>query len=153
MLNQTNQMEPSFATAVEPAGELPEFLSAFNAEISAQADSMIDEIIFRLLDKWEDDMARLRAEDKLSMNDLLGHYVRLKISLHHLKRRYDRDFSWPSRACDMDSDRKVLSRINSLSYKTKEARREYYVAKRRYEGEHERECTCRGCRCIKGISP
>lgn len=144
MLSQINQTDPSSAILAERAGK-PAFLTSIEDEVEAAANALGVDIIFLLVDKWEADMAQAHILNKVSMEDLLGHYVRMKISLHHLRRKFERDYFWS--ACDphgADFEKKVIG----LSDKVKEARRNYYVAKQRFEGGHEDECSCRGCRCI-----
>lgn len=141
MLNQTKMMEPLSATNVELGGESPGFLHSLNNEVESALKEFGADIIFLLIEKWERDLEVARADGKLTIERLLGHYVCLKISAHHLKRRYERDYDW---------DNPVMKdRIRNFNSKVKEARRNYYVAKRRVEGEHGSECDCRGCRCIK----
>lgn len=143
MLNQIKTMEPFSATGVEQVGNNP-FLDSLAAEVEAAANKLGPEIIFLLVDKWEGDMVRLQEEGRLSMNELLHHYIRLKISLHHVKRHYERYGDW---TCDL-TDSVHYQRLINLKHKAKEARRNYYVAKQRYEGEHRTGCDCRGCRCL-----
>ena len=146
--NQINQTDPSSAILAERAGK-PDFLASLDAEVEAGANALGINIIFLLIDKWEADMIEAHELDRLSMGDLLNHYVRMKLSLHYLKRKFDRDYFWS--ACDphgADFEKKN----RGLSVKVKEARRNNYVAKQRYEGQHEGTCSCRGCRCIGWVS-
>lgn len=142
MPNRINQTDPSSAILVETGGK-PTFLTSIDDEVEAAVNSLGADIIFLLVDKWEADIAQARLLNKLSMEDLLLHYVKLKISLHHLKRKMDRD--WFS---NDNIVKTIEENVNKLRGKTKEARRNYYVAKQRFEGRHEDECSCRGCRCI-----
>jgi len=147
MLNQIKMMEPSSAINVELGGSLS-FLESIDAEVEALANDLGADIIFLLIDKWDADLERAERDGRLTADTLLGHYIRLKISLHHVARRYERDYGW---SCELN-DSVLRQRIAGLKNKTKEARRNYYVAKHRYEGEHRSNCSCRGCRCIGGLS-
>lgn len=142
MLNPISQMDPSFAILAEKDGK-PAYLSSIDDEVESALNSMGAEILFLLIEKWEDDLAKASALDEVSVRDMLLHYVRLKISLHHLKRKMDRDWF-----ANDNVIKTVEENVNKLRDKTKEARRNYYVAKQRFEGEHEGACSCRGCRCI-----
>lgn len=143
MLNQTKTMEPFSATDVEQVGSTT-LLDSLAAEVEAAANQLGSEIIFLLIEKWELDIAKAEEEGRLSVQELLHHYVRLKISLHHVRRHYERYDDWP---CSQTASVHYQRLIN-LKDKAKEARRKYYVAKQRYEGEHRTGCDCRGCRCI-----
>jgi hypothetical protein len=111
-------------------------------EVADAASQMTVEVVLLLIDKWEAQIQRDWEAGKLKIPDLLNHYVRLKISLHHVRKAWDR--GWSS-----FSDEQFKTRINDLNYKVKEARRKYYVSKLRYDStEHPRECSCRGCRCV-----
>src|SRR5678816_2136478 len=112
------KMEPSFATSVESDGELPDYLSSLEDEVMLAASQSTVEIILLLVDKWEADIEREARMGRLGIPDLLNHYVRLKISLHHLKRAWDR--GWSSL-----TDGQFATRANTLSDKVKEARRKY----------------------------
>ncbi len=143
MLSQTKMMEPSSATNVELVGSI---LADIEREVEEAANQFGVEIILLLIDKWESDMQTAMANNIVDTDMLLGHYVRMKISLHHLKRKMERD--WFSN----DNIAKTIEeRVRNLGYKTKEARRNYYVAKRRFE-EHRDDCSCRGCRCVGSFS-
>lgn len=150
MLNQIKTMEPLSATVADTDGDFESFLAQLDAEVQVAANEMTVELLYLLLDKWENDIARLKFEGKLNMEDMLNHYVRLKISLHHLKRYYEREF-WPN-GC-YASEAAVKARYDVLVETTKKARINYYVAKREFEGEHGNECSCRGCRCLGAVSP
>jgi hypothetical protein len=137
-------MDPSSAIHVGKVGK-PDFLASIDDEVEDALNSLGADIIFLLIEKWESDIARATELDKVTAEELLNHYVRLKISMHHLKRKFELDYFWSP--CDphgADFEKKLIG----LSDKVKEARRNYYVAKQRYEGQHEGTCSCRGCRCI-----
>ena len=151
MQNQIKQTVPSCAIDVEKVTD-PEFLSLLQHEVDVIADSMSLEIILLLVDKWESEYQQKLINGNLSIADALNHYIKLKVSLHHVKRRWEREFD--NYDCDFSNsteEQLVHSRLNKLFILTKEARKNYYVTKRRYEGEHRIECTCRGCRCLKGF--
>lgn len=139
MLSQTKMTEPSSAINAELGGSI---IADIEREVQEAADKFGVEIILLLIDKWEDDMQKAMANNIADTDMLLGHYVRMKISLHHLKRKMERD--WFS---NDNLAKTIEERVRNLIYKTKEARRNYYVAKCRFE-EHRDDCSCRGCRCI-----
>jgi len=145
MLSQTNQMVASNATDINP-----DYLASLEAEVMAAADQLSVEVILLLIDKWEADIKQKIINGELTHADARNYYVRLKISLHHLKRRYERDFD-ENFDCDMESFKVLSDRIRQLNSKAEEARKNFYVTKRRYQGEHRDGCTCRGCRCLKGV--
>jgi hypothetical protein len=143
MLSQTKMTEPLSATSAESVGSI---FADIEREVEEAANKFGVEIILLLIDKWENDMQRAVLLNTVDTDMLLGHYVRMKISLHHLKRKMERD--WFSN----DTLAKTIEeRVRNLGYKTKEARRNYYVAKRRFE-EHRDDCSCRGCRCVGSFS-
>lgn len=119
-------------------------LNELDQEIEYQASHMMNEIINRLINKWEQDIEKISISNQDDMFRSRNEYVNLKISLQRLKRYYN-DLYCP---LVEDSNNKTIFRLNNL---TKEARRKYYVAKRRYEGEHHEQCSCRGCRVIKAV--
>ena len=122
-------------------------LESLEKEVSDAADQMAVEVVLLLIDKAERDFEAAIASNQISADELLGFYVRLKISLHHLMRRYERDWFY-----DLSTQHEAEARIMMLRGKVKEARVKYYVAKQRYESDkHGDGCSCRGCRCIKGI--
>lgn len=123
------------------------FLENLEKEVSDAANQMAVEVILLLIEKAEKDFEAAIASNNISAQELLGAYVRLKISLHHLMRRYERDWFY-----DISNQHDAEARIVMLREKVKEARVKYYVAKQRYESDkHGDGCSCRGCRCIKGI--
>jgi hypothetical protein len=121
-------------------------IEELEAEVEQLANGASIEILMLLIDKWEEEVEHKRTHGKLDIASMLNHYVRLKISLHHVKRHYERGWS----ACDA-ADVVLRQRIATLTQKSKEARRNYYVTKRRYEGQHGDDCSCRGCGCLKGF--
>jgi hypothetical protein len=124
-------------------------LESLEKEVTDQVNQMTAEVVLLLIERWEERVLREFTEGKISVKELLYAYVDMKISLHRVKRRYENDYY----ACDLDSEHKVKSMMNGLNEKIKKARKEYYVAKHRYEpDQHGTDCTCRGCNCIKGIS-
>lgn len=123
------------------------FLENLEKEVSDAANQMAVEVVLLLIEKAEKDFEAAIASNSISAQELLGAYVRLKISLHHLMRRYERDWFY-----DLSNQHDAEARIVMLREKVKEARVKYYVAKQRYESDkHGDGCSCRGCRCIKGI--
>ncbi|MGI0058752.1 MAG: hypothetical protein ACREBJ_03195 [Nitrosotalea sp.] len=56
----------------------------------SQADSMTVEVVLLLIDKWEADVQKPWDQGKLTIPELFNHYVRLKISLHHVRKAWDR---------------------------------------------------------------
>lgn len=146
MLSQTKMTEPSSATNAEWSGN-SSVSDLIASEVESAANKCGPEIIFLLMDKWDRDMQKLLQQSLLTIDDLLRHYVRLKISLHHVTRRYERDWY----VDDHKHEAMYRRHMNELRDKTKEARRDYYVAKQRIEreeGKHGSECACRGCKCI-----
>jgi len=116
------------------------FLESLEKEVSDLADQMAVEVVLLLIDKAERDFEAAIASNNISAQELLGFYVRLKISLHHLMRRYERDWFY-----DLSTQHEAESRIMMLRGKVKEARVKYYVAKQRYESDkHGSGCSCRG---------
>lgn len=137
-------MVSSYAIEVEKVTD-PDFLMSLQQEVDDIADDMSVEIILLLVDKWEKEFQQKLIEGEISLIDTLNYYIKLKISLHHLIRKWERGGDW---GCEVGY---ISQQITNLSMKTKEARKNYYVTKRRYEGQHRSNCACRGCRCIKGI--
>jgi hypothetical protein len=120
-------------------------IESLEKEVSDNANQMTAEVVLLLLDKWEHDLDMAMQSNKAEIPELLNYYVRLKISFHHAKRAQERGWSL------IDED-KVKLRISLLATKIKEARKKYYVAKQRFESDkHGSKCSCRGCRCLKGI--
>ena len=120
-------------------------IEELEAEVAAQAGQMTVEVVLLLIDKWETRIQQEWDAGKLTIPELLNHYVRLKIMLHHVRKAWDR--GWSSM-----SEEQFKTRATNLGDKIKEARRKYYVTKQRYESEHGSECPCRGCKCIAGIN-
>src|SRR5258708_5226492 len=122
-----------------------DYLESLEKEVSENANQMTAEVVLLLLEKWEKDLEKAIATNSAEIPNLLNSYVRLKITLHHLNVSHDRGWS-----CDLDD--KYLDRAIRLKSLIKEARRKYYVAKQRFESDkHGSKCSCRGCRCLKGI--
>jgi hypothetical protein len=127
-------------------GVVMDFLENIEQEVADAANQMAVEVVLLLIDKWERDLELAILNNEANVPMLLNHYVRLKISLHHVRKAWDR--GWSSM-----TDNQFKERINILTTKTKEARRNYYVAKQRYKSdEHGSGCSCRGCLCIAGIN-
>lgn len=126
-------------------------LESLEKEVIDQANQMTAEIVLLLIDRWEEKIQRDFEAGKISVKELLYEYVNMKIALHRVKRRYENDYYYGDGS---DSERKVKSMMISLNDKIKKARRNYYVAKHRYNepDRHGSGCTCRGCNCIKGIT-
>lgn|SRR5574337_187681 len=121
-------------------------LEGLEKEVTDAASQMTVEVVLLLIDKWEKRVLQDFEAGKISAEQLLYEYVRMKISLHHLKRRYENDFYYHAK-----DQLRVESQLNVLDNKVKEARRKYYVAKHRIEpDQHGHGCTCRGCNCISG---
>jgi hypothetical protein len=116
-------------------------IDELEAEVSALAGSMTVEVILLLIDKWEADMELAIRRNKASIPDLLNHYVRLKIMYHHIRKAWDR--GWSSL-----SEEQFNTKAMDFHGRIKEARRNYYVAKQRYESKHGSGCPCRGCKCL-----
>ena len=114
-------------------------------EVSQEVDGMSVEVILALMDKWEEDARRAWTLNLISISELLNHYVRLKITWSKTKR--DLEYRYTHDKAHLYNEKKQHY-TNLIS----EARRKYYVAKRRYESEHASDCSCRSCRCIKGIN-
>lgn len=114
-------------------------------EVSQEVDGMTADVIIALMDKWEKDIVRAIALNEATIPQLLNHYVRLKISWGRLKRFLERDYNGSMYKLYDEKEQYYTHLI-------KEARRNYYVTKRRYENEHAPDCSCRGCRCVKGIT-
>lgn len=145
MLSQIKTMELSSVTNVGVAGNTA---LSIEQEVQAAADKFGVDIIVLLMEKWDLDMSHALSEGKATLESMLNHYVRLKISLHHVKRYYDRYTEWND---ESPHNVALKNRVKSLTEKSREARRNYYVAKRRVEGEHGTECTCRGCQCLGSL--
>jgi hypothetical protein len=127
-----------------------DIVTELEQEVSIAASYMTYEVIERLLDKWEEDLIHLQIVDSLQMQSVLKQYVHLKKRLLHMKKLwYYPNAAWGSNFLSEDKLTEIIDRATKL---TIEARRKYYVAKRRVEGQHPGECNCRGCRCIKGTS-
>lgn len=148
MLNPTKMTEPSSVTDAGWSGNMDALLSSLQGEVNSAIHDMIPEMILLLIDKMEGKIAKKEKLGKLELSDLLAHYVALKIAKHHLVRKYERNLYCTP--CGPEETGLKL-RIINLNNKVKEARENYYVAKRRVEGQHESGCSCRGCRCIEGI--
>jgi hypothetical protein len=125
--------------------ETPSYLSSLDAEVQFAANQASVEVILFLIQKWEWDLEMKSRMGRLEIPDLLRFYVNLKISIHHLRKAFDG--GWTTLSADLYNKKYV-----QLNNKIKEARKDYYVAKLRYDSnEHGDECSCRGCRCVKGI--
>src|SRR5579885_598064 len=116
-------------------------IQELEAEVNQQAANLSVELIFLLFEKWDREIEQAIAQNKARLPDLLNHYVRLKVTFHHLKKAWDR--GWSSL-----NENQYKTKWIEWSARVKEARRNYYVAKLRSEGEHGSECSCRGCRCV-----
>lgn len=124
-------------------------LAEIEAEVQQAADQMTAEVILALIDKWENDFFIAKKRGELSVQDALHFYVRLKIAFHHLEKRANDDYGgWQHGWSSIES---LNENLNKLYHKVKDARRNYYVTKRRVEGAHSSECSCRGCRCLREI--
>lgn len=115
----------------------PDYLKPLLEEVDESASRFGVDIIFLLLDKLESDMLRTFELDSSNVESLLTYYKSLKISLYYLHKNFNQL-----------NNEELSIKINNLTDKTNEARRKYYVAKRRIEEEHRDDCDCRGCRCI-----
>jgi hypothetical protein len=122
-----------------------DMLADLDSEVEQAARNSTVEMILLLIDKWEHDIEVAVAMGKASVPQLLHHYVRLKISLHHVSKAWERGWSTMT-------ENQFVERVKGLSDKVKQSRRDYYVAKREYETQCSAECACRGCRCIEGIA-
>lgn len=119
-------------------------LQSLDAEVNSALESMTVEMVLLLIDKWGRDIQQSEMIGDPTLYDLLDHYVRLKISFHKIQR------AWHNGWSSLTSEQFATKAIK-LSGAIKEARRKYYVAKFRYEGEHDFGCACRGCRAIGHI--
>jgi hypothetical protein len=125
-------------------------LESLEKEVADAASQMTVEVVLLLIDKWEKRIIQDFESGKITAEHLLNEYVRMKIVLHHMRRKYDRDWYY---GCDMDKQHAVELHISNLDSKVKDARRKYYVAKHRIEpDQHGNGCSCRGCNCISGRS-
>lgn len=116
-------------------------------EAEETANGMTVELVMLLLDKWEQDLVNQERLGYLNVDSLLNHYVNLKITMHHLNKSWLHEWSSGPK-----TENEFVTKYNFLFDKVKEARRNYYVARRKFrETEHGKRCACRGCRCIKGI--
>lgn len=124
-----------------------DLLESLDAEVSALVNQMQPEVILSLMNKWDRDMEELVVANKATTNDLLNHYIRLKVAWHHIKRHMEWHWSHDMESKYEQQERRYLSQIT-------EARRKYYDARIRFEGDqqHNDQCSCRGCRCLKGIT-
>lgn len=124
-----------------------DLLESLDAEVSALVNQMQPEVILALMDKWDEEIEAAWKANKASIPDLLNHYVRLKVAWHHVKRHMEWEWSHDMTSRFEQQERYYLSRIT-------EARRKYYDARIRFEGneQHHEHCPCRGCRCLKGIA-
>ena len=130
---------------VEPAGNFQDILSSLEAEVTELCNNLSAELFVSLLDKWEADVAHDRATGTVDMHKLLMRYVGMKITLHHMNRKYRDDEYWTPCSPNVSELGDMIEKLKTKIYF---ARRDYYVAKRRAEGEHGNDCTCRGCKCI-----
>lgn len=129
---------------VEPVGNMDMILLSLETEVKELVDNLSPELLVKLLDKWESDIVNDRIEGGELMVKRLRIYVNMKIMLQRMKRKlYDCYLS----PCAVNGQ-SLEDQIVTFTSKVKDARREYYVAKRRAEGEHRNDCTCRGCRCL-----
>jgi hypothetical protein len=133
------------ASSVTDANSGCNYLSEIEAEVQASADSMSVEVLLLLINHLENKLHLELEADKFNAFRALNAYVSLKVSFHHLKRRYDN--SW-----DNENSKAEAQILNNVSMRVKDLRKKYYVAKRKYEPEHRNDCTCRGCKCIAGIN-
>lgn len=146
MLNPIKKTELSSAIDADTVGNL--FLD-LEEEIQKAANNLTVEVILRLIDKWEMDFEEASSKGKLTVRELLEHYVRLKISLHHLTRAWER--GWGAGIFNLNAEQ-FAEKARHLHRRVKQSRRDYYVAKREYEAKCCPECDCRGCRCIKSFA-
>jgi hypothetical protein len=136
MQNQINQTDHLSAANVGWVGDL-------ESEVNDSVSKMMPEIIFRLIEKRELENFQQIFITGNSVDLLRKHYVLLKITSRKLMRLYEKylgtsyEIQWHE--------------VAELIDKTKNARKEYYVAKRRHENKCSSDCTCRGCRCIKDL--
>lgn len=121
-----------------------DLLEELDTEVQAAAASMSEEVLLLLFHKWDEDLVKQTFYDKVNLEDLKRHYVRLKLSLKSFKSAWERD------NIPIPQER-FISGTCRLDDLVKKARRNYYVAKRRIEGEHHDKCPCRGCKCIRGF--
>jgi hypothetical protein len=132
-----------------------DILQEIETEVQRAADEMNVEVILMLLDKLEANYRRELAQGKISAQDALSHYVHLKICLHHLRRKMDNGYfeyypiTHAGVSIHRDNVDRIFARMDELKSNIKYARRDYYVAKRRVEGQHQPGCACRGCRCLE----
>lgn len=111
-------------------------------EVNQLANQMPDEVLRRLLAKWDDGNSEVAQ--------CLYHYVRSKIALQRLERQRDHFINDLIRLAVIDA------RISELVPKVRELRHKYYAAKIAIEGEHPNDkngnaCQCRACHCLSPI--
>lgn len=116
-------MDPSSATLVDTDTE--QSLQNFLADVEQEADRRGLEVLFLLLDKLE-------QLSTVSVVDALRFYVALKLSRHHFRKHYNHGWSWPEISFEEFS-----KRDEKFTLKIKEARRNYYVAKQRFEQQRD----------------
>jgi hypothetical protein len=91
-------------------------LESLEAEVERQANERSLDVLFLLLDKLD----RIELS---SVGDRLRYYVALKMTRHHFRKRF-----WDCNLTMSNDD--YYGKLHSLNTKIKEARRNYYVAKR-----------------------
>ena len=103
-------------------------------EVSQLADQMSDEVLRRLLSKWDD--------GNTEVAQCLYHYVKAKIVLQRLERQRDHFINDLIKLANIDA------KISELVPQVRKLRHQYYEAKVAMEGEHPNDCQCRGCNCL-----
>ncbi len=145
MLSPIKMTEHSSVMDAGWSGDADSILSSIQDEVNQHLNEMLPEVILLLIDKMEKNLEEKKKLGKLEVKDLLVHYVALKIARHHIVRKHERMWDTPCKA-ELSA---YEVRVHNLTNKIKEARKNYYVSKRRYEGGHGEGCSCRGCRCIE----
>lgn len=118
MLKVIRKMEPLFVTDAECVGNI---IKDLEDEIERQANERSLDVLFLLIE-------RLENIERSGVDDKLRWYVTLKIARHHFRKRFLGGWGFSQMSNDVFYDK-----LGTLNTKIKEARRNYYVAKR-YNG-------------------
>ena len=121
-----------------------DLLEELDNEAQAIAASMSETVLLLLFQKWDEELKKQKYSSKIEIDDLKRHYVRLKLSLKKFRSAWEYD-KIPI------FENEFINETCRLDDLVKKARINYYVAKRRLEGEHDFKCPCRGCKCIREL--
>lgn len=119
-------------------------------EIANQYSSI--DLLIRLVDKESNSLKKVLDQQLYNYLILKARYQRVIRDNYNIELENCPNFLYLE--YDKYYDRLNLSSyITNLKQQVKIARKNYYVAKHRYEGiEHSEQCSCRGCKCIASVS-